>query len=279
MTLHPPPAATLPAAALRATIVCLAPDLFFATRLVDVVRAQGGTPVMTETPDAFVAAVDQYFPVLAVVDLASEGDWATAIQRCKTRPHTAAVPIIAFGAHVDIATLQQARQAGADHAWARSKFVEELVDLVGNAIRPPVHFPAGWDDALSGDAAAGVAAFNRGEFFAQHEHFEHAWLAEPRPIREMYQGILQVGVAFLQMERGNWNGAVKLFRRGLPRLRSLPPLCQGLRIGEFRSAAETIHAEITALGAQQLGTWRGAFPQLLSADGSLFSLPQSINNE
>jgi CheY-like chemotaxis protein len=279
MTTYPPPAAPLPTASPRPAIVCLAPDLFFAARLVDVVHTQGGMPVMTETPDAFVAAVDLYFPVLAVVDLASEGDWATAIQRCKTRPHTAAVPIIAFGAHVDTATLQRARQAGADHAWARSKFVEELVDLVGNAIQPPVHFPAGWDDALPAAAAAGVAAFNRGEFFAQHEHFEHAWLAEPRPIRAMYQGILQVGVAFLQMERGNWKGAVKLFRRGLPRLRSLPPLCQGLRIDEFRSAAETIHVEITALGAQRLGEWRGAFPQLLAVDVSLSPSSQSINNE
>ena len=60
----------------------------------------------------FVDAVDRYFPVLGLVDLATPGDWATAISRCKLRPHTAAMPIIAFGSHVEVATLKQrARRA------------------------------------------------------------------------------------------------------------------------------------------------------------------------
>ena len=47
---------------------------------------------------------------------------------------------------------------------------------------------------------------------------ERAWMAESRPIRDLYQGVLQVGLAFLQIEQGNWAGALKMFRRGLPRL-------------------------------------------------------------
>jgi CheY-like chemotaxis protein len=70
------------------------------------------------------------FPVVALVDLATPGDWATAIQRCKLRPHTRAIPIYAFGSHVDAATLQAARRAGADHAWARSRFMAELPAVV-----------------------------------------------------------------------------------------------------------------------------------------------------
>ncbi len=79
----------------------------------------------------------------------------------------------------------------------------------------------------------------------------------------MYQGILQMGVAFLQIERGNWAGAIKLMRRGLPRLRTLPPICQGLRIAAFRSAAPNRSiAEITALGPERLGEFdRSRFPQ------------------
>ncbi len=50
---------------------------------------------------------------------------------------------------------------------------------------------------------------------------------EERPIREMYQGILQVGVAFFQIQQGNWPGAVKMFRRGFAALRGLPDMCQG----------------------------------------------------
>jgi predicted metal-dependent hydrolase len=79
----------------------------------------------------------------------------------------------------------------------------------------------------------------------------------------MYQGILQVGVAFLQVERGNWAGAIKLLRRGLPRLRSLPPVCQGLDIASFRAAAEAVHAELMALGAERIGEFdRGMLPKI-----------------
>ncbi len=119
-----------------------------------------------------------------------------------------------------------------------------------------ITWPAGWDDALSAEARLGVEAFNRGDYFDQHEHFEHAWLAESRPVREMYQGILQVGVAFLQIERDNWAGALKMFRRGLPRLRTLPPICQGVDIAAFRSAAEAIHADVTVLGPERLHEFR-----------------------
>ena len=250
-------------------VVMLAADLFFVPRLVDVARSGGAQPVITATPDEFVAAVDRWFPVVAFVDLATPGDWDAAIRRCKLRPHTRSVPIYAFGSHVDTATLQAARRAGADHAWPRSRFMAEVAELVVRHVHPPVVYPDGWDAPLSELARHGIAAFNQGEYFEQHEYFEAAWLAEPRPVRAMYQGILQVGVAFLQIERGNWAGALKLFRRGLPRLRTLPPVCQGVDIAAFRAAAEAIHAEITALGPDRLSEFdRGRFPKIEEGRGA-----------
>jgi DNA-binding response OmpR family regulator len=80
--------------AVAPAIVCLEPNLFFAPRLQDVIRRQGGTPVVVETPESFVAAIDAHDPVLALLDLAAEGDWADAIRRCKLRPHTSHVPIL-----------------------------------------------------------------------------------------------------------------------------------------------------------------------------------------
>ena len=56
-------------------------------------------------------------------------------------------------------------------------------------------------------ALKGVEEFNRGEFFEQHETLEMEWRAESRPVRQLYQGILQVGLACYQIERGNWPGA------------------------------------------------------------------------
>jgi predicted metal-dependent hydrolase len=244
-------------------VVCLEPDLFFAARLDDVIRACGGHPVIVDTPEQFVAAVDHHFPVLALLDLNAAGDWEMAIRRCKLRPHTAQTPIVAFGSHVEVKTLKRARQAGADHAWARSKMMEELVPLVQRHIQPRVEYPEGWDTPLSELARHGIEEFNAGEYFEQHEWLEKAWLEEQRPIREMYQGILQIGVGFLQIERGNWIGAIKLLRRGLPRLRTLPPVCQGVDIASFRAASEAIHAELVTLGAERLGEFdQVKFPKI-----------------
>lgn len=246
------------------TIVALLPDLFFAPRFADLVRREGGAPIIVETPVAFVEAVDGTFPVLALLDLGAAGDWEEAVRRIKLRPHTRHVPIYAFGSHVDTETLQRARAAGADHAWARSRMMEELPALIARHLHPPVVYPAGWDAPLSDAARRGVEEFNEGHFHEQHEWFEKAWLEEPRPIREMYQGILQVGLAYYQIEHRNWNGAIKMFRRGLPRLRTLPPVCQGIDIAAFRADAERIHAEITTLGAARLAEYdASSFPGIV----------------
>ncbi len=244
-------------------VAILEEDLFFSTRLMDVVVAQGGRPALVESPAALVDTVDSQDPVLILLDLKTPGDWQEAIRTLKSRPHTRQIPLYAFGSHVDVETLRAARQAGADHAWARSKMMEELVGLVDRHVNPPLRYPDGWDDTLSELALAGVRAFNAGEYWEQHEHFEAAWLAEARPIREMYQGILQVGVAFLLIQRGKWAGAVKMFRRGLPRLRGLPDICQGVRIADLRAQAEAIHREISDLGSERMGGFdQGKFPRI-----------------
>lgn len=246
-----------------ASIVVLLPDLFFAPRLADLIRMHGGEPVIVETTTAFVDAVDAHDPVLAIVDLSASGDWEGALRRLKLRPHTRQIPLYAYGSHVDVDVLRRARVAGADHAWARSKMMQELPILLETHLNPAVTYPEGWDAPLSPAARQGVEEFNHGHFHEQHEWFEKAWLEEPRPIREMYQGILQVGLALYQIEQNNWQGTLKMFRRGLPRLRTLPPVCQGLDIASFRSAAETIHADVTTGGPQSVAAFDSTrFPQI-----------------
>ena len=43
-----------------------------------------------------------------------------------------------------------------------------------------------------------------------------------------------------------------MFRRGLPRLRPLPAVCQGVQLAPLRDTAEAIYAEIRALGPERL---------------------------
>ena len=249
-------------------ILCLVADLFFSMRLADVIQAQGGHALVVETPEQFVKAVEEHSPVLALVDLATPGDWAGAIAQCKQQPRGKQLLVYAFGSHVDVDTLRAARKAGADHAWARSKMMEELVDLVARHIRHSSVYPAGWDEPLPELARVGIEQFNHGEYFEQHESLETAWRAEPRAIRELYQGILQVGVAFLQIERGNWAGAVKMFRRGLPRLERLPPVCQGVQVRALLQAAEAIQREILVLGPERLAEFdQQKFPKVELEEG------------
>jgi hypothetical protein len=67
----------------------------------------------------------------------------------------------------------------------------------------------------------GIAQFNRGEFFEQHETLELLWRAERRDIRYLYQGILQIGVAFHHLRRLNHHGTVYMLTRccGTPQRR------------------------------------------------------------
>jgi predicted metal-dependent hydrolase/CheY-like chemotaxis protein len=237
------------------------------TRLEEVIRMQGGRAIVVETPDALVNAVDYHFPVLVLVDVNLPGDWEGAIRRCKLRPHTRQIPLYAYGSHVDTALLAAARAAGADHAWARRKMMAELLAVVDRHLHPAVRHPEGWNEPLHPEAVIGVEEFNAGHYFEQHEHFETAWMAEPRPIRDLYQGVLQIGLAFLQIELGNWAGALKMFRRGLPRLRDLPPICQGIDVASLRKVAEEIHREVTELGPAQLGEFdQSRFPKIVVSE-------------
>ena len=109
----------------------------------------------------------------------------------------------------------------------------------------------------------GIEEFNRGEFFEQHESLEAAWRAEPRPVRELYQGILQVGVACYQIERGNLPGALKMFERGLRRLRQFAPECLSIDVSRLIADAERVRDEAQRLGPERLNELdRSLFPRI-----------------
>jgi len=244
-------------------VVLLTEERNIAEEIAERIRASNGEAIVVDSPMALVTALDQHFPVLALVDMGITGEWLSAVERCKLRPHTKQIPIHTFGNNCAKAVLRAARKVGVDHIWQREQFLHESSKLIERHISPPITFPIGWDDPLSEQVRLGLEEFNRGDYFEQHELLEAAWIAEQRPIRGMYQGILQIGLAFYQIERGNWQGALKMFRRGLPKLRTLPPRCQGIAMAEFRATAEAIHREVTELGPERLHEFDCArFPQI-----------------
>lgn len=234
-------------------ILALVTDLIAATRLADVIRLHGGEPVLVSTAAEFRLGLERW-PVVIFIDVQAlpAAEWQPEVRRARALPQSKNIPIYGYGSHVDTDSLKAARQAGCDHVWARSRFMAELPQLVAEHIDPPVTYPAGWDDRPSAAFLQGVALFNAGEFYRQHDVFEKHWMEDQRPIRDLYQGVLQIGVAFHHIREGNYRGAVKMLRRGLPRLRSLPPVCQALDVASLRQSARAIHDEIVALGPERL---------------------------
>ena len=98
----------------------------------------------------------------------------------------------------------------------------------------------------------GIAQFNRGEFFEQHETLELLWRAEPRDIRYLYQGILQIGVAFHHLRKLNHHGAVYMLTRGQRYLAPFAPACQRVDVQALLDAAAAALREVERLGASRL---------------------------
>jgi len=98
----------------------------------------------------------------------------------------------------------------------------------------------------------GIAQFNRGEFFEQHETLETLWRAERRDIRYLYQGILQIGVAFHHLRKLNHHGTVYMLTRGQRYLAPFAPRCQRVDVQGLIDAAAATLREVNRLGADRL---------------------------
>lgn len=109
----------------------------------------------------------------------------------------------------------------------------------------------------------GIAQFNRGEYYQCHETLEDAWKAERAPIRQLYQGILQVGVALHHLRYGNYVGANKLLVLGLGYLRQFAPSCLGVNVAKLIADAEAVQAHLQQLGPQRIAEFdQSTFPTI-----------------
>jgi uncharacterized protein len=109
--------------------------------------------------------------------------------------------------------------------------------------------------ALSEKALEGLKLYNQGDYFEAHEALEAAWRQDHTPGRELYQGILQVRIAYLQIQRGNYTGALKMFMRARQRLEPLPDICRGVQVARLRQDAERARAALKALGREKIAAF------------------------
>ena len=115
----------------------LSDDLIFTSRILGTGRDLGFPIQAARSADALLALASRRTPRCVIIDLANPGlaigDFVRQLcEACSPMPF-----VLAYGSHVDTATLRTAREAGCDLVWPRSKFVEELPHLRDWTHHPP----------------------------------------------------------------------------------------------------------------------------------------------
>lgn len=253
-------------------ILGLVSDLFFIAPIEAAARAAGygvqwvergeASPafappgeVLAGPAGAFLRQVVDWQPALVLVDLSSaQIPWAQWVALLKSSPATRRIPVIAFGPHVDLDLRARAVDVGCDLVLAKSALMRDLPGLIQKHARrvDQAALAEGCQAPLSELARAGVELFNRGEFFEAHETLEHAWNAEAGPARELYRALLQTAVAYLQIQRGNYAGAQKMFLRLRQWLAPLPAACRGVDVAQLRADVQAAQQALEALGPERL---------------------------
>ena len=104
----------------------LSDDLMFTSRIVGTARELGFQVQTARSQEMLLQMAAELLPACVIVDLSNPG---LAIEAVTQRLPELGQPrpfIVAYGSHVDTATLTAARAAGCDRVMPRSKFVEEL---------------------------------------------------------------------------------------------------------------------------------------------------------
>lgn len=259
-------------------LVAFVHDLFFTTKIENVGRQLGFRvelvpgadffgPHQANTPEnqpgepvygragRLMEMVTGRQPALLIFDLGNEHvPWRQWLALLKSSPATRRLPILCFGPHVDIETMNRARDLGADVVVARSRFMSALPELIEKYARLPDRAgqAAACQKPLSPLAIRGLELFNEGDYYEAHEVLEEAWNEDEEPGRDLYRAILQVAVAYLQIERGNYAGAVKMFLRSRQWFQPLPDVCRGIDLARLRAEAATVHEAVIALGPHRI---------------------------
>ncbi|MCB9007373.1 MAG: DUF309 domain-containing protein [Ardenticatenaceae bacterium] len=268
-------------------IVAFVSDLMFTTRIQNVVNHLGwrvewletavsvGLPHSPEQPERpgeslhgtegrLFEQITAWQPVLLLFDLNNaQIPWRRWIPILKSSPATRRLPILAFGPHEDKETMLTAKKVGANFVIGRSRFTAAMPDLLQKYARLPDReaLAKSCAEPLAALAKEGILLFNQGEYYKCHDALEEAWRQDQSPARELYRGILQAGIAYFQIERGNYRGAVKMLLRLRQWLDPLPPVCRGVNVARLRENAALVQTMVTELGPARLGEFDTAVIQ------------------
>lgn len=206
-------------------------------------------PVHFQHSATLIDDVLDHYPALMLIDGASPG-WLRTVTVIKTEQATRRIPVLVVAE--DTSSKADARNAGADAVLLRAALDADLFAMIdAHALHPD---PALVEqllcqcaEPLPALAREGVEKFNKGAFYAQHDAFEDQWMDETGPVRELYRAVLQVGVAYYHITRGNHAGGLKMLRRVVQWFSRLPDQCQGIDVKRLREDAAQVRAALAAM--------------------------------
>ena len=181
--------------------------------------------------------------------------WRSLLLAAKNNAATRRIPICF--ASDDRARRADAIACGADLALGWRELASRIDQIISDMARIPdpaalKRLACECAQPLPALAVEGARAFNSGEFYLQHDLFEAQWVETPGPVRDLYRAILQVGVGYYQIERGNYRGALKMLQRSVQWLHLLPDHCQGVDVEQLRRDSYAVRAELQRLGPERL---------------------------
>src|SRR5258708_7754763 len=195
---------------------------------------------------AVVAQVADLHPALIVVELDAPAKWLAQVH---SDPATRRIPIVGIAA--DDVARQRADAAHIEAIFAPDQFMAGLPGILTQYAKvygQASALSSQCQDAPPALVKKGLHEFNNQEYFECHETLEAAWKLETGPARELYRAILQVGIAYYQIQRHNYNGAHKMFLRMQQWFAPLPDRCQGMYVAQLRLDAAASRAPLEAPG-------------------------------
>ena len=106
------------------------------------------------------------------------------------------------------------------------------------------HDPETVEEALQ----LGIDLWSQQRLFEAHECLEFVWHAAPSGDRDLWQGVIQVAVAGVHLQRDNPDGAAATFRKALRRLERYPAQHRGVRVELLRELCVDGAATLDATG-------------------------------
>lgn len=88
------------------------------------------------------------------------------------------------------------------------------------------------------DFHRGLALFNEGDFFTAHEVWEEVWHHASGERKRLYQGLIQLAVAFEHARRGNPRGVRSVYTSAREKLRTLPSPFRGIDLARLLREAD-----------------------------------------